>query len=109
MVLQCAVCQGQPSSSVTDGILKTADAVFPLQTNHVGVLNEKEFPVPWTPPISSLILPVFPHLGLYQLSPTGPSPRVVEECEGGQRTEMRMAALGRRQHLAEKLASTWHP
>lgn len=105
MVLQCAVRQGQPSSSVTDGILKTADAVFPLQTNHVGVLNEKEFPVPWTPPISSLILLVSPHLGLYQLSPTGPSPHVVEEREGGQRTEMKMAVLD----LAEKLASTWQP
>jgi len=89
---QC-YCAQFPGPAQQDGILQAADALFPLQMNRVGVLNEMEFPVPWTPPISSLILPVFPHFGLYQLSPTGPSLYVEEECAGGKRTGMRMAPL----------------
>lgn len=51
---------------------------FPLQINHVGVLNKKEFPLPWTTATSSLILQVFPHFGPYQLIPTEPRLCLVE-------------------------------
>lgn len=76
MVLLCATPGVSPAP--LSHLCRTAGVVFPLQTNHVGVLNEMKFRFHWTPLLSSLIFPVFSHFGSYQLSPTGPSPCVVE-------------------------------
>lgn len=96
MVLLCVVPR---ASSITSGILQTTDAVFPLQTNHVGVLNGKEFPVPRTLDISSL------HFLIWGLTSSAQ--------HGYAHVLWRNTWLGRghgcrwRQQPSEELASAW--
>lgn len=75
MVLLCAISGVSPAP--LSHFHRTPDIIFPLQTNHVGMLNEMKLHFHWTPLVSSLISPAFPHFGSYQLSPTGPSLSVV--------------------------------
>lgn len=94
MVWLCATAGVSPAP--LSHLCWTAGVIFPLQTNHVEVLKKMKFLFYWTALLSSLILPVFPHVGSYQLSPTGPCPCVVENMA-------EQAALGWRQHFTEKM------
>lgn len=96
MVLLCATPAVSPAP--LSHLCRTAGVIFSLQIDHVGVLNKMKFRFHWTPLLSSLILPAFPHFGSYQLGPTGPSPRVVDYmaeqgCPGMEAAPHRQNAL----------------
>lgn len=68
----------------------------------------------WTPLVSSLILPAFPHFVSYQLSPTGPSLSVVRDmaeqgCPGMEAAPQREDALLCRQKLPKCSYNTLPP